>query len=114
MALATSLINVARQLADAMEAVAQLHGLGPRDYRLFGTFQSEADHISLSLKTTKEVDTRKLYSDYFDKLRDVFSDDTSVPIRVGLVIRQKLDQCQVNTFGYWSESEDDITDLLNP
>jgi transposase-like protein len=113
MALKTSLSLLSERISKAVHAAVRKHGLTRSDYRLFGTFESESDHISLALKTTRQIDELELYSDVFSEIRRLFPDDPSLPMHVGLVIRSAVSSGEMNSFALWVESQEDITHLLD-
>lgn len=111
MAIRTNLRFLVKKIAQAMQSAVKMNGLDRARTRFFGTLEEESDHISLTLKTTEECNDFKLYSDFFEEVRRLIPDDTSITMYIGLVIRTNVNAGELESHAIW-ESDQDLTDAL--
>ena len=100
MAIKTSLVPISKRIAGAVRKAAATHGLAPGEFALTGSFDENAEHISLLLGTDRQVDELPLYKDILQEIRNAFPDDPHFTMHVGLVIRRVKDLEEV----YWNLS----------
>ena len=112
MALKTSLRLVARRIAEAVRRYAAAQGLPPGDYALTGTYDGEADRISLTLGADRPIDERRWYAGILQEIRKSFPEAPHLTMHIGLVVRtvQNLDDVYLESSP--GADEIDLTELL--
>ena len=113
MALKTSLTFLSKKISEAVGMAARNQGLAPHTYSISGSYNKDADHISLMFNTTEPIDELQLYKEFFEEVRRLFPNDPFIAMHLGLVIRQVLSDDELDSYAYWSETQEDITYLLN-
>jgi hypothetical protein len=112
MAVSNSVSWIAANLARAVVAYAESHGLSPGEFALAGALDTTTDRISLAFGTDRPIDQKAFFSGLMTAIRDAFPASPGLLMHLGLVIRRVSNLDQFYSTFRVADNEVDITDLF--